>query len=216
MNLIPRALRRDPRRAAQDAYFAASEEDKRIDAWHLTLRHDPDPAARSNALGRLADMELTLYRLHDDAFGYTPWPDDLAGDGATGHAHGAMILALLTAAERARVAQRLWDLAHPSWRSHWPSDRTWGRPDLNATEHALADACAEILDRLSTEHDLTERAVLYTRLWITAYPVIGGQTAEWVGVLRNYLTNQAVDAQQRPQIPLPEPAATTNPAGGMS
>jgi len=208
VNLIPNRWRRDPRRAAKNIYFAI-EENPRTEAARDTLRHSSDPAQRYHALDFLAERELSLYRTHDGAFGHQPWADDIAGDAATGLAYGVMALRLLRALEWGRTAQR-------SWRSHW-QPIAWGRVDLTAAEQALADACGPLLDLLSNE-DPTEIAVLYTRLWIAAYPIIGGQAAEWIAVLGNDWQCRAAGVQDGPDtiLTIPDarysPDATPNPA----
>lgn len=182
MNLTRILNQRRGRKAARRDYYAI-DENPRTDAARTTLRRTSDPTERYHALDYLAARELGLYRTHDAAFGRQPW-DDIAGDAATGLAHGAMILRLLAATERARVARTLWTLDNPSWSSHW-QPAAWGRNDLASTEQSLADICGPILDRLVTEDSATETAVLYARLWIAAYPVIGGQGAEWIASIGN-------------------------------
>jgi len=199
VNLIPTRLRRNPRRAAQDAYFA-TQEDPRADTARDTLRRTANPAERRHALIVLADRELALYRLHDHAFGYTPWPGDKAGDGATGLAYGVMILRLLCAVERART------IGHDDWPAYY-TPVAWGRDDLCTTERALANACAPHLARLAREDNSEEAAVLYTRLWITAYPIIGGQAAEWIAVLGNDWECRAAGVQDGPDTVLVLPDA---------
>ena len=199
MNLIPNRWRRNPRRAAQDTYFAI-DENPAADAARDTLRHSADPDERQRALGVLADRELGLYHTHDDAFGYQPWAADAAGDAATALAHGAMALRLLRAAERAR------DLPGEVLGAHW-TPTAWPCADLAETERALADACAALLARLATHDDPTEQAVLHTRLWIAAYPVIGGQAAEWIAVLGNDWQCRAAGVQDGPETILTLPDA---------
>lgn len=199
MNLTPSRWRRNPRRAAQNAYFAI-DENPAADAARDTLRSSGDPAARLAALDTLADREWDLHLHHDAAFGHQAWDDDLAGDAATGLAFGAMALRLLAAAEWARAA------GHEGWASR-RGHAGWSRDDLKATEQALTDACAELLDRLSAEDDPTEAAVLYTRLWIAAYPVIGGQAAEWIAVLGNDWQCRAAGVQDGPDTVLVLPDA---------
>lgn len=201
MTLNPLNWRRNPRRAARHAYFAIMQ-DPQVDTWRDTLRRHTDPNARIPALARLLQRELALYRLHDDAFGRTPWPTDTAGDAATGHAYGVMALALLLAAERAR------DLPGDVLRAHW-TPIGWGRADLAATETKLADVCADLLAELATTSDPTEQAVLYTRLWIAAYPLIGAHAAEWIAAVGNDWECRAAGVQDGPETMLAIPDAHT-------
>lgn len=164
------------RRAARKTYFAI-DANPRTDTARRTLRDSTDGAQRYHALDQLAERELGLYRNHDAAFGRQSW-DDIAGDAATGLAHGVMVLRLLQAAEWVRAA-RTDNIAADGWSAHW-APTGWGRGDLNTTEENLAVACSRLLDQLATETDPTETAVLYERLWIAAYPIIGGQAAEWI------------------------------------
>lgn len=175
MNLTRILTQRRGRKAARRDYFAI-DENPRTNAARTTLRRSSDPNERYHALDFLAERELGLYRTHDAAFGRQPW-DDIAGDAATGLAHGAMILRLLAAVERARATRQ-------DWLNHW-TPAGWGRGDLTVTEQKLLDACGTLLDRLATEIDPTETAVLYARLWIAAYPIIGGQAAEWIASIGN-------------------------------
>ena len=175
MNLTRILNQRRGRKAARRDYFAI-DENPRTDAARTTLRRTSDPNERYHALDFLAERELGLYRTHDAAFGPQPW-DDIAGDAATGLAHGAMILRLLAAAERSRADRQ-------DWRQHW-APTGWGRGDLTVTEQKLLDACSALLDRIAIGDDATETAVLYARLWIAAYPAIGGQAAEWIASIGN-------------------------------
>lgn len=175
MNLHRVLTQRRGRNAARRAYFAI-DEDPRTDIARTTLRRSSDPVERHHALDMLAGRELGLHRTHDAAFGPQPW-DDIAGDAATGLAHGAMVLRLLAAAERSRATRQ-------DWRKHW-TPAGWGRGDLTVTESKLLDACSTLIDRIAIGDDATETAVLYARLWIAAYPVLGGQAAEWIASLGN-------------------------------
>jgi len=199
VNLIPRPLRRDPRRTAKSFYFAI-DENPDADTARDTLRHAADPAARFHALSVLAARELGLHRTHDAAFGPQPWPDDTAGDAATGLAYGAMALRLLCAVERARAA------GDDDWPAHWVPV-AWDRDDLRRLERTLSDACAPYLARLATEADSEEIAVLYTRLWIAAYPLIGGQAAEWIAVLGGDWECRAAGVVDGPETVLTLPDA---------
>lgn len=199
MNLIPRPLRRDPRREAKNRYYAI-DENPRADTARDTLRHNTDPTARHHALRVLAARELSLYRTHDDAFGPQPQPGDLAGDAATGLAYGVMALRLLCAVEKARAA------GNDDWPAQW-APVAWGRDDRRQVEQALSDACAPYLARLATEADSEEIAVLYTRLWIAAYPIIGGQAAEWIAALGNDWQCRAAGVVDGPETVLVLPDA---------
>lgn len=198
MNLTRALNQRRGRKAARRDYYAI-DENPRTDWARTTLRRETDPAKRYHALDFLADRELGLYRNHDAAFGPQPW-DDIAGDAATGLAHGVMILRLLQAAEWVRAA--LADgISTDGWSAHW-APTGWGRADLNATEETLAVACSRLLDQLTTESDSTEIAVLYERLWIAAYPVIGGQAAEWIASIGNDWQCRAAGVQDGPETVL--------------
>lgn len=175
MNLTRALNQRRGRKAARRDYYAI-DENPRTDHARTTLRRTGDPNERYHALDFLAERELGLYRTHDAAFGRQPW-DDIAGDAATGLAHGAMVLRLLAAVERSRATRQ-------DWLNHWTST-AWGRTDLAATEQTIAADCGHLLDQLTTETDPTETAVLYERLWIAAYPIIGGQAAEWIASIGN-------------------------------
>ena len=174
--------------SARAQYWAAAE-----DHWTNTrierLWADPDPGARAGTLADWAQREMLLHRLHDAAFGPESWPDDPAGDAATSIAYGAMLLDLMATAEQAFA-----DGTGP--RRQAP--HAWVDEDLAFVSHALHGATAHLLDRLTVEPDPTERAVLYTRLWIAAYPVIGGQAAEHAAALRNATSTLA--ATRRPAI----------------
>ncbi len=195
-----RLRRHTAQREAFDSYFAA-QEDPRTDAACQTLRTSSSPGERATALSHLANRELALYRLHDDALGYEPWSDDIAGDAATGLAYGAMVLRLLRDAEHARARG-----TSLGWTAHYVPI-AWGRTDLADTERALNSALTPLLDRLQNENDPTEAAVLHVRLWIAAYPVIGGQAAEWFSTIGNGWQCRAAGVVDGPETVLVLPDA---------
>ena len=197
MNLIPTRWRPSVR-AARNAYFAV-EEDPAVDGHRQTLRTSADPEARSRALAYFADREQRLHTLHDAAFGHTSWPDE-SDDAATSLAYGAMILTLLFGVELARATGSAWD-------REWAPSSSWIGEALGGRERELANACAALLDRLAVERDPEEVAVLYTRLWITAYPLIGGQAAEWIASLGNDFQCRAAGVEDGPETVLVLPDA---------
>lgn len=198
MNLIPTRRRRTVA-AARNAYFAV-EQDPAVDGHRQTLRTSNDPEARSRALAFFADREQRLHALHDAAFDHTPWPADEGGDAATSLAYGAMILTLLLAVELARATGSAWD-------REWAPSPSWIGEGLGGRERELATACAALLDLLAAEQDPEEIAVLYTRLWITAYPLIGGQSAEWIASLGDDFQCRAAGVQDGPDTVLVLPDA---------
>lgn len=197
MNLIPTRWR-STRRWARRQYLAA-DENPAADTARTTLRHSTGPAERATALDILTQRELDMYLMHDSAFGYQPWADDAAGDAATGLAHGVMILRLLRATEAARAE-------HGPWLSHWTLG-AWATDALTATDQTLAATCVPLLDQLADRDYPTEIAVLYTRLWIAAYPIVGGQAAEWIAAIGNDWQCRAAGVQDGPDTVLVLPDA---------
>lgn len=141
-------------RKAQRAYFAAG------DAAGAVLDR-LDGSKGRNTRARLLS-ELALYE-SEMADHQTPgWPkEDDTTEVTEGHRNSADILQLLASTEAADGAYA----------------RSKGPDDWEA-------AFGHVLDDLTGETDLGQRAELCTRLYIAAYPLIGSDAAETISRIR--------------------------------
>jgi ABC-type transport system substrate-binding protein len=144
------------RRTAQAAYFKAGDQAYRLIGQ---LETETDPTERARLLTAYAAREFQM-SLHNGA----GWPkgDTPDDDGFTltdSHHNAARITQLIAATETGHVHNR-------------------GRvPEWDA-------AIGEVLDQLMAERDPAKRAALLNELYVAAHPVIGGQAAETVEMLR--------------------------------
>lgn len=145
------------RRTAQAAYFKAGDQAYRIIG---KLENETDPTTRARLLNGYAGREY-----HMSAQNCIGWPkgDTPDDDGFTltdSHAHAARLVELIASTETA------------------------GTPSNRDTESAWEPTLGPVLDQLTRTTEPATRAELMNRLYLAACPLVGGQAAETIEMLR--------------------------------